>query len=603
MICLVPISRFRVGFEVAAGRPFSQLERMVLRAINEGVTVLDEMQKTFEVHPRILIEALVTLTQAGWVSFSSQEGGGFLLTSEGAKATDENESPSTIRVASRTAFFLLERLTGDIIGNDEVRFTSQRQMGTVWSDAVRLRVEYHENSIDEGQVRRLLARRQGEWVRWIGPIDMVSKEEHWVPVDVDTTAARVAGLPDRWRSRLGPVILEEANRRAMTVSSRIRTRQWVDEGGADRPIWEASEGVDRGASAGGTWSADVAEGDLIFGAEAHDSFLVKALEEATSSVFVASAFLGEAAVEALTEPLGGALQRGVNVDLLWGYAAGAEPGGAVLERLKKLAWDARRAGCRGVLMFNRVASGSHAKMLIFDTAMGMSAVIGSFNWLSAFGGGRRTANVSVRLRHDGAIAEACGCAAGLWARTESAALSSTTDRWRSLAADLEGRVASDRRRVLGSGAEGGWGATVRFVFDREHEAIMRDWSASSQHQLLVFSHRLGPAAEARLVRSGESTASVFVVAYSLTELDAESRSRVDRIVREAGGVVTELPDMHAKVLVSDASVCISSYNFLSADPFGTAGQSRELGVVIEGGDVATRVAERLAKDSGVSLAG
>ena len=126
-------------------------------------------------HPRILIEALVTLTQAGWVSFSSQEGSGFLLTSEGVKATDENESPSTITVASRTAFFLLERLTGDIIGNEEVWFTSQRQLGAVWADAVRLRADFHENSIDEGQVRRLLARRQGEWVRWIGPIDMVSK--------------------------------------------------------------------------------------------------------------------------------------------------------------------------------------------------------------------------------------------------------------------------------------------------------------------------------------------------------------------------------------------------------------------------------------------
>ena len=61
--------------------------------------------------------------------------------------------------------------------------------------------------------------------------------------------------------------------------------------------------------------------------------------------------------------------------------------------------------------------------------------------------------------------------------------------------------------------------------------------------------------------------------------------------------------MHAKVLVSDASVCISSYNFLSADPFGTARRSREMGVVIEAGNVATRVAERLAKASGVWLAG
>ena len=278
----------------------------------------------------------------------------------------------------------------------------------------------------------------------------------------------------------------------------------------------------------------MAEDDLIFGGEEHDSFLVRALEEATSSVFVASAFVGETAVEALREPLLGALGRGVNLDLLWGYATGPEPGGAVLERLKKLAYDARRAGCKGALTFNQVASGSHAKMLIFDTPTGMSAVVGSFNWLSAFGGRRDTANVSIRLRHDGAIAEACGCAAGLWACTESAVLSSTTDRWRSVAADFDRRVAGVSPGVPGNEAEGD-GATVRFVFDREHEVIMREWSASSQHRLLVFSHRLGPAAETRLVRSGESTASVFLVAYGLTDLDAESLSRVNRMVSDAGG--------------------------------------------------------------------
>ena len=52
--------------------------------------------------------------------------------------------------------------------------------------------------------------------------------------------------------------------------------------------------------------------------------------------------------------------------------------------------------------------------------------------------------------------------------------------------------------------------------------------------------------------------------------------------------------MHAKVLVSDASACISSYNFLSADPFGTARKARELGVVLDGGEAVTWLAERLA---------
>ena len=560
------------------------------------------MQRTFQVHPRILIEALVTLTQAGWVSFSSQDGGGFRLTSEGATATDKDESPSTITVVSKTAFFLLERLTGDIIGNDEVRFTSRAHLGTTWTDAVPLRAEFHENSLDEGQVRRLLPRRQGEWVRWIGPIDMVSKGAHWVPVDIDTATGTLAGLPDRWRTRLGPVILEEAKRREMTVSPRVRTRRWIAGGGASQRAWSAGSRVDRGLSPGGTWPADVAEGDLLCDGEEHDSLLVKVLEEATSSIFVASAFLGVTAVEALRERLLGALSRGVNLDLLWGDSAGAEAGGATLDELKKVAYEARRAGYTGVLKFNRVASGSHAKMLIFDAPMGMCAVIGSYSWLSAFGGDRCTTNLSVRLWHAGAVAEACGCAAGLWAGTESATLSSTADRWRSVAANLERQVVGASQNAPRNGAERD-SATVRFVFDREHEVIMREWSASSQHRLLVFSHRLGPAAETRLVRYGAPTTSVFVVAYGLTDLDEGALSRVDRMVRDAGGRVAKVPDLHATVLVRDASVCISSYNFLSANPFGTASRSRELGVVIEGAHVATQVAERLAKVSGGAFAG
>ena len=86
--------------------------------------------------------------------------------------------------------------------------------------------------------------------------------------------------------------------------------------------------------------------------------------------------------------------------------------------------------------------------------------------------------------------------------------------------------------------------------------------------------------------------------YGLTDLSEEWLSRIDGIVRRARGTIAKLPHMHAKILVSDTSVCVSSYNFLSADPFGTADRARELGVIIEGGDVATWIAERLEKING-----
>ena len=500
MICLVPISRFRVTFEVAAGRPFSQLERMVLRAIQEGVTDLDQMESTFQVHPRILIEALVTLTQAGWVSLSSLEGGGFLLTSEGATATAEGQIPSTTSVTSKTTFLLLERLTGGLIANDEVRFKSRAQLETVWDDAVRLRADVHDNLLDEAQVRQLLPRRQGEWVRWVGPIDMVSKGAHWVPVGVDTASGTLVGLPDRWRPRLGSVILEEAKRRESTMSPSARVKQWdreADGGERLRSVTRQDEDVRSGTS----WSADIGAADLLFDGTEHQSALLKALEEAASSVFVASAFLGKAAIEALKEPMLSALRRGINLDLLWGYDGGAEQGDAVLQMLKKLAYEARRDGYSGALRFNLAASGSHAKLLIHDSPTGMVATVGSFNWLSSFGAPAGGTNVSITLRHQGLVAEACSCAASLWASAESEALSSTADRWRSLAADLE-KTATSANQLVDESLRETPSAAVRLVFDREHEAIVRELQAAGYDSVTIDpkGYRAGSLNEGLILR-------------------------------------------------------------------------------------------------------
>ena len=81
VIVLIPLSRFRISFEVAAGRPYSQLERLMLRAIAEGANELTKIEETFQVHPRLIVEALVTLTHAGWLSIGGSGHEGFVLTS------------------------------------------------------------------------------------------------------------------------------------------------------------------------------------------------------------------------------------------------------------------------------------------------------------------------------------------------------------------------------------------------------------------------------------------------------------------------------------------------------------------------------------------
>jgi hypothetical protein len=156
-------------------------------------------------------------------------------------------------------------------------------------------------------------------------------------------------------------------------------------------------------------------------------------------------------------------------------------------------------------------------------------------------------------------------------------------------------VASEVEIQEDSGTEVPSSSIVRLVLDREHEGLLREWSTTAQDRLLVCSHRLGPIAEVRLVPAGDrpTTGRLFRVRYEQQDLDVPSLGRVSALVSRGGGTIQRVDGLHAKVVVSDVSSCISSYNFLSADPFGTAVRTREIGVVVESPMVADRLWEVL----------
>ncbi len=583
MICLIPVSRFRITYEVAAGRPFSRLERMILRAIQQGKSDLDGLGEIFQVHPRLLIEGLVTLTQAGWLAVGSAGAGGFVLTSEGRDAAGSDRPPSTTAVSSRRAFVVMERLTGGLIPNDEVRFVSKRDLDSVWEQSLKLSTEVSDNRLDEGQVQHLLPLSQGEWVRWIGPIDMMSKDAHWLPVNVDLHEGVVVGLPEAWLPRLRATINDEARGFAANLGEEVRARTWSL--GAPRRLRmapdEASDrDVVRVLPVG--WPVVISEGDFCFRGDGHEQLIVGALENARSSVLVASAFANITKLEALRPHIDAALKRGLSIDLMWGYMAdGSTDGLETVEWLRKLAYGAKRDGLKGVIRFNQLASGSHAKLLLWDEGPGFRAWVGSYNWLSATPGDRgkdQPRNVSVRISAPAVVGALARCAAAMWSGAESEVLTSTSDRWRRIAADLD-MMASRSESVAAN-------ATVRLVLDREHEVLLREWIGTAQIRLLVASHRLGPAGENRLVSAEIERPSgfAFEVLFGQAVQDELGLARIADLVRRCGGDLKHVPALHAKLVVSDASACVSSYNFLSADPFGTAKNARELGIVIDGAE-------------------
>src|SRR6266511_4795735 len=86
MIVLVPVSRFRVAYELARGRPYSRLERRVLETIAHGGASLRTLRTTFRVHERLFVESVVTLVTAGWVAVAGCTEARFVLTVEGSDA-------------------------------------------------------------------------------------------------------------------------------------------------------------------------------------------------------------------------------------------------------------------------------------------------------------------------------------------------------------------------------------------------------------------------------------------------------------------------------------------------------------------------------------
>ena len=580
MIVLVPLSRIRITYEVAAGRPFSEFERLILRAIQDGTTEVSALLEIFEVHPRLLTESLVTLTYAGWVSVGGPGHDGLVLTVSGTEAAASKEPPSTIDVSSRRASVVMERVTGALIPNQEVQFASRKDLADVWNSTVRLPMTFTDNRLDEGQVQHLLPRKQNEWVRWIGPIEMLSKDTHWLPVNVDLDSESVVGLPQAWQQRLKPTILKEATSRvaglSATGTTQVSLEKWRVRQPGGRPRSANHDETDTASVGTRVWPTTVSNDDFLFTAAEHERLAKLSLEEAKTSILIASAFASPKKLDLLRDSIICALRRGVDVDLLWGYDGGPEPTRDLLGWLRKLSFDHRRRP--GSLRFNSQPSGSHAKLMLWDRSGGTAACVGSYNWLSAMFDGADAnlpLNATIRTLEPAIVASLARCAAGLWSSAATDPLSTTGDRWRRIASGLE----QASLHVDLSSAN----ANVWLVLDRDHEPLLYDWTRKAQSRLLVASHKLGPISEARLVNANRARPGSFdyKVVFGRAGRDEAWREGVTKSVVAASGAVRQVKGFHGKALVSDRSVCVSSYNFLSADPFGTGRDAREIGLAID----------------------
>jgi hypothetical protein len=585
MILLVPLNRYRVEYEVGVGQPYSDLHKLILRVVEEtGGASIEMLQGLFGLPSRLLIEILISLFKEGWIAISLKTGGGFDITPRGREALRSNKPPQIRRVEPRSGSVLMERLTGTLIPQREISgsYESKRTLENngVWRDAYVIPAEFNENAVDEGQMQGLLRRDKREYIRHIKPPELTGKGWYYLPVDVnpDPERMQVLGVPERWRAHLEPLLLDIAAERAKKQPSLLDKNYWA--GAA--PVHDRDETTATGMQ------TTIRPDDLLLTNERHARQLESALAEAKSVVLIASASLDVGYVSrVLRGQIVEAVGRGVHVSLLWGEeVAAAGRGGSLVGWLEGGAGELRAAAAKGLLSANAAPTNSHASLLIYDTEEGFRACVGGYGWLSPAADDSRHATVV--LSHPSIVAEFCRSVAALSATGSGNQASSSPDRWRRIAEDLDEKAAVPEAEPAAVAADP-HDCFVQVVRDQEHLALLSECLLSAQERCAVLSRWLGAAAERRLSplkRRGGSPLALAAFYGEARNLKAEEVAALETLVREGGGELRRHGELMANAVVADTTVVLGSHPFLFGNAFERRSQAHEVGVLIDGGVVA-----------------
>jgi hypothetical protein len=479
VIAFVPIARYKVEYQVASGRPFSTFEKLLLRAIDGGCNTLGSLAEMFKVHRRLVIEGLVTLMQAGWVSIAvgSDE---FVLSQSGKLACEGSTGlPPTIIVSDRSQTIVVEKVTGQIARNGAVDFYARGKLKELWDSGVPIRKQDISNIVDPGMVAPLLPHQSTEWIRWIGPISVLSDNAAFAVVDVDTLNGRLTGLPKAWEPLLLPDLLDQVGKReADLVSAGIA----ID----DRELRQLVRGVGEFADdeilddeLSWQWLS-LRDGDVLTSPDHHNEARDALFRDARAHIAIASAQLSLVGAQALIPQLTDALKRGLAISLLLGELPAKENAGprGAFELLKKLEYDSGRGAYSGRLSLSSQSTGCQTNIIVADTDDGTRAILGSFAWTSdRIGEGNR--HLSVCLRDAWVVGHLCEILADLSAADEKLRLGSGFVRLKNAAGDLRSQLPS-KDATPPAGA-----VKARLLLDRSQQAAMREAIVGANKSVII----------------------------------------------------------------------------------------------------------------------
>ncbi|GIF07864.1 ATP-binding protein [Actinoplanes siamensis] len=343
--------------------------------------------------------------------------------------------------------------------------------------------------------------------------------------------------------------------------------------------------------------------EVVTGVEQHRDAIQGMLQRAERQVVIAVPWIRPRGLEPIRNALIKAVERGVNVILLWGISTDTDSlDPTVLATLDEIQEHARRSGNGGALRYNRERGArSHAKVVVRDD---LELLVTSRNFLS--GSERVELGALLRVPLDNPNEPPVACAViedvlqFLYNHTPDPATAAELMRVRGafgarrdeavlpevlmprLSAAILRAEAPPEQVAAWSAA---WQDTEReitalmsnrrpeitMISDGQHTALVREALESAQHRVLVTSDQVTEHALTAEVCSLIQSRAAADLDIGLRYANVRGATTVERLAALSSGAGQRPPDahldvrMHAKVVVKDDSVVIGSFNHLSVN--------------------------------------
>ena len=625
MNILIPVSIYTVKFQVVEGRPYSLFERSVLEALASGYNTLDPLVELLQVNRSIVIQALITLMQAGWVALTFAGTAGYVVTAAGKEALKEvgRLPPNRLMPPPRTTKVLMERIWRNVCGSGDVSYLSDQDIKERMGKHPFARLPAQTSELPEpAEVRPLVRvdKLQSERILSIGPVMIWRHDKDWVRVSVNAARSQIIGLPFSWRKdvRLVQDILEcasgDSDEDVTRYEQLAESLGECDEGGSEEGPTQVRragaatdiEEIEAIASSDATIvgkpkyssisSTDTSrcaialdEIEFMGDAAAHKEYLVRTLDSMSgpdNCIVIHTETLSDESVNDMARYLERALVQGLNIDILWGRQS-REPKRhqLAIDRLSELE-RASFSAIPGRLMVDREPTGLPFNVVVCNSGGRFESVVGSHRWFASRVSG---STLSARITAPGVVASVCYNVVDLMRRSPHMATSSNWIRLQKATSDLEqldGERAGQEFPIHGG-----------VITGHRYVKTLLDWLCPSELSGPVRLQLIVPVWPDKLDDLVLNRLGVWLRGGNSAEILYGSEPRQTSFIRalsDLGVVLRRVSQLFANVATfGDRHAMIGSFGWLAKAERPGIESRRDFGVWLEGHDVARSIRSAL----------